>query len=107
MEGSERLPNVGVEAQNRAVEDLQTSCRLLASLGITLTRISSQILSPWLGDVVDYGIGLSYRSARLHGLAENPTPELAISPIQGLRIWLQEPDPSQSERGFRIRINVM
>jgi hypothetical protein len=25
-----------------------------------------QILSPWLGDIVDYGIGLSYRPARLH-----------------------------------------
>jgi hypothetical protein len=50
------------------------------------------IHSPWLGDKVDSGIGLSYRPARLHRLASrynNPMPESTISPIQGLWIWLQ------------------
>jgi hypothetical protein len=51
----------------------------------------SQIFSPWLGAVVEYGIGLSYRSASLCSLAvryDNPLPEATISPSQGLRISL-------------------
>jgi hypothetical protein len=36
---------------------------------------SSQILSPWLGDIVDYDIGLS---------------TISRSPCQGSRIWLQD-----------------
>ncbi len=39
------------------------------------------------GDKVDSDIGLSYWSARLHGLAgryDNPISESPISPIQGL-----------------------
>ncbi len=50
----------------------------------------SQTRSPWLGDIVDSGIGLSYRPARLHRY-DNIMPELAITPPpprQGLRIWL-------------------
>ncbi len=50
-----------------------------------------QINSPWLGDIVDSGIGLSYRPSRLHWLAgryESPTPESTIFLSQGLRIWL-------------------
>jgi hypothetical protein len=42
----------------------------------------SQIYSPWLGDKVDSGIGLSYYPARLHRLADrydNPMPESTIS----------------------------
>ncbi len=38
-------------------------------------------------------LGLSYRPARLHGLAgrhNNPMPEPAISPSRGLRIYLQK-----------------
>ncbi len=43
----------------------------------------SQIHSPWLGDKVDYGLGLSYRPARLHRLAgryHNPMTESTLSP---------------------------
>jgi hypothetical protein len=52
----------------------------------------SLILSPGLGDIVDSGIGLSYRHARLHigysGTVWQPyMPESTISPSQGLRIW--------------------
>jgi hypothetical protein len=49
----------------------------------------SQILSPWLVDTIDSGIGL-YRPARLHrpvGRYSNTMPESTISPSQGLRIW--------------------
>ncbi len=35
----------------------------------------SQILSPWLGDIVDSGIGLSYRSCCLAGQYDKPMPE--------------------------------
>jgi hypothetical protein len=51
-----------------------------------------QIRSPRLGDVVDSGIGLSYRLDCLFNLAgwyDNPLPQSTISPRQGLRIWLQ------------------
>ncbi len=53
---------------------------------------SSQILSPWLGDIVDSGIGLSYRPAIVHRLVgryDNPKPESTIFPSQGQRIWLR------------------
>ncbi len=53
---------------------------------------NSQIQSPWLGDKVVSGIGLSYRPARLPRLAgryDNPLPDSTISLIQGLWIWLQ------------------
>ncbi len=44
--------------------------------------------------IVDYGIGLSYRSTRLDRLADrfhNPMPQSTtyVSPSQGLRIWPQ------------------
>ncbi len=44
-----------------------------------------------LGEIVDSGIGLSYRPAGLHRLAgryNNPMPVSTLSPNQGLRIWL-------------------
>ncbi len=47
---------------------------------------SSQILSPWLRDVVDCGLGLSYRPASLCSLAsryDNPRPQSALSPQSG------------------------
>jgi hypothetical protein len=47
-----------------------------------------QILSFLLGDIIDSGIGLSHRPARLHRLAgryDNPMPESAIFPSRGLR----------------------
>ncbi len=55
---------------------------------------SSQILSPWLGDIADSVIGLSYRSASLCSLVvnryDNHMPELTLSPpSQGPWIWLQ------------------
>jgi hypothetical protein len=46
------------------------------------TESSSQIRSPRLGDIVDSGIGLSYRAASLYSLEgryENPVPELTLS----------------------------
>ncbi len=52
---------------------------------------SSQIHSPWMGDIVDSGIGLSYRPTSLRSLAgryNNPLPESTLSPSQGLWIWL-------------------
>jgi len=42
---------------------------------------SSQILSPWLGDMANSGKGLLYRPARLHrpaGRGDNPIPESTI-----------------------------
>ncbi len=59
----------------------------------TASYISSQVLSPWLGNKVDSGIGLPYRPTRLHMLAgrhDNTMPTgSTISPSQGLRIRLQ------------------
>ncbi len=63
---------------------------ILHFLWVGLT--SSQILSPWLEDVIDSGIGLSYRTASLCSLAaqyDNPIPQSTISPSQRLRIGLQ------------------
>jgi hypothetical protein len=60
----------------------------------SLHGFSSQILSPWLGDIVDSGIGLSYRRTGLPALCSmagryyNPMPGPTISPSQWLRIWL-------------------
>jgi hypothetical protein len=56
---------------------------------------NSQILSPWLRNIVDSRIGLSCRPASLCSLAgryDNPMPESTISPTQGLRIWLLDSD---------------
>jgi hypothetical protein len=47
------------------------------------------ILSPGLGDIVDSGIGFTYRPASLCNLAgpyNYPMPESTLSPSQGLRI---------------------
>ncbi len=47
------------------------------------------LVSDW-GNIVNSGIGLSYRSARLHwlaGLCDNTLPQSTIFPSQGLRIW--------------------
>ncbi len=65
-----------------------------------------KILSPWLGDIVDYGIGLSYRHARLHRLAAGTTTlcqsQLYPPPLrQGLRIQQLCP-PRQ-----RLRIRLL
>ncbi len=46
---------------------------------IGLFRNWGQILSPWLGDVVDHGTGLPHQY-------DNPMPKSTISPSQGLRI---------------------
>jgi hypothetical protein len=43
----------------------------------------SEFIDPSLGEKVNSGIGLSYRPARIHGLAgryDNPMPELTLSP---------------------------
>ncbi len=53
---------------------------------------SSQILSPWLEDIIDSGIGL-YRPVDLCSLAgryDNPMPASTICPSQGPRIWQLE-----------------
>ncbi len=55
----------------------------------TVRWTRGQILSPWLGDIIDSGMGLSYRPASLCSLAgryDNPMSESTISPSQGLRI---------------------
>ncbi len=53
---------------------------------------SGQILSPWLGDIVDSGIGLSYRPASLCIAWRAGTTTLFQSrlnpPSQGIKIWL-------------------
>ncbi len=57
----------------------------------TYNVFSSQIHSPWRGDKVDSGKGLSYRPANLcshAGRYDNPMPESTLSPRQGLWIWL-------------------
>ncbi len=53
-----------------------------------------QTLSPWLGELVEYGLGLSYWHAhlcRLGGPVQQPYARVDnyISPSQWLRIWLQ------------------
>ncbi len=54
----------------------------------------SQILSPWLGDVVDSGTGLFYRPASLCSLAMLHRPVRQAS--LGLRIWLLFSPPLRS-----------
>ncbi len=49
--------------------------------GTVVSHTCSQILSPWLGDIVDSGIVLSYQPVRLHrleGRYSNPMPESTI-----------------------------
>ncbi len=51
---------------------------------VSLSQSSwGQILSPWLGDIVDSGIGLSYRP-----LVRQPYFRVDYSSSEGLRIWL-------------------
>jgi hypothetical protein len=48
----------------------------------------SKFLGPYWGDIVDSGIGYSYRPARLHRLAgryDHPKPESTISPQSGTK----------------------
>ncbi len=47
---------------------------------VCIHEYSSQILSPWLGDIVDYGIGLSYRHIR-QPYAQSGTNNLATEHI--------------------------
>ncbi len=51
-----------------------------------------KILSPSLGDIVDSGEGLSNRPATLHRLTGryDKKVDYTVSPIQGLRILLQD-----------------
>ncbi len=61
-----------------------------------LHQSCGQILILSHGDIVDSGIGLSYRPARLQRLAGryiNPMPEATIYPSEGIRIWLMIPHP--------------
>ncbi len=56
---------------------------MMATLTVQYARLyCSQIHSPWLGDKVDSGIGLSYRPAslcsQLAGRYDNPLPESTI-----------------------------
>jgi hypothetical protein len=53
-------------------------------MGIAKRPVTKFIVPDWGGDKVDSGIGLSYRSARLHRLAgryDNYMPESTTSPI--------------------------
>ncbi len=72
--------------------------RLLSVVYCTL------IHSPWMGDIVDSGIGLSYWSASLCNLAgryDNPMPELTLFD-QSVWLWIWPlhtvPCPSQEKR---------
>jgi len=71
---------------------------------VSLSQSSrGKILSLWPGYIVDCGIGLSLRPAKLHWLAgryDNPMPESTISPSGGLRIWL----PCVAGRAYTGRI---
>jgi hypothetical protein len=54
--------------------------------GLILPISRGPILSPWLGDIVDSGIGLSCWPANLCSLLgwyDNPMPESTISPQSG------------------------
>ncbi len=55
-----------------------------------ILRLScGQILSPWLGEIVDYGIGLSYRPVRLHIEGwRTYTTTLCYSRLYLPKIWL-------------------
>jgi hypothetical protein len=55
---------------------------------ILVSKSWGQILSPWLGDIVDSGIGMLYRPASLCSLAgryDNPLSESTISPQSGTK----------------------
>jgi hypothetical protein len=55
---------------------------------VTLVSMNvAKFLVPDWGEIVDSGIGLSYRQARLHVLAGRYD-NLTIFPSKGLRIWL-------------------
>ncbi len=70
---------------------------------------ATKFLVPDWGNIVDSGIGLFYRPARLHSLAgryNNPMPKSSLSPSQGLRIWPQHkhphpPSPQAVENCYR------
>jgi hypothetical protein len=80
------------------------------NLSWTILIKSGQILSPRVGDIVDYGMGLLYRPARLHRLAGRyNNPYAIVDYIQpsgtknlvkgaqawpsGVRIFLHKSDP--------------
>jgi hypothetical protein len=65
---------------------------------------SSQILSTWLGNIVDTGIGLWYRPASQcspGGPVRQPYATVDYSPSQGLRIWLQESGEGEGKLPWR------
>ncbi len=54
---------------------------------IEVNKIVEQYIDPDWGDKVNSGIGLLYRPARLHRLADrydNSVPELTVSPVMDL-----------------------
>jgi hypothetical protein len=67
------------------------SCMLLCDMSFFLKHRgygnpSAEFKDPDWNDTVNFGIGLLYRPARLHGLAgwyDNPMPESTLSPSQG------------------------
>jgi hypothetical protein len=61
----------------------------------------AKFLIPDWGDIINSGIGLSYRPARLHGLAgqyDNPMPESTISPPSGTKNLVSEDKCPQVSR---------
>ncbi len=75
--------------------NIYNSCKTLRLLKLLpgLSKTCSRIHSPWVGDKVDSGIGLSYWPVLAHvvcmaGRYDNSMPELTLSPRQGLRIRL-------------------
>ncbi len=84
--------------QHRKKGRTNKSCKVLL-IGSLWFESSSQILSPWPGDIVDSGIGLSYRSASLCSLAgwyENPLPESTLSLQSGTMNMATDSESQQS-----------
>ncbi len=71
---------------SQVIQQRQFCIGLLVPSLLTLMKLSSQIHSPWMGDIVHSDRLLSYRHASkcsLTGLYDNPMPEPTLSPQSG------------------------
>ncbi len=71
-----------VQMQNK----VPSKFKIVYYIWLTPWTPETEFIDPDWGDKVNSGIGLSYRPARLHWLADrydNPMPELTLSPSHG------------------------
>jgi hypothetical protein len=62
----------------------------------------SQILSPWMGNIVDSGVGLSDSPCSLAGRYDNPMPLSTISPSQATGYWSSSKWCQSAASGLQI-----